>query len=99
MKTDAKLTSYKIGRFQAARGLKELVLDTLHSPVDNERKRGKEIQQTRMKTTNDLNGRQTGKNREEPTVTRLAAKLPGEEHRFRYARKRDKRNWNSSPEF
>ena len=38
METDAKLTCCKRGRFQAARGVKELVLDILHSPAKNKRK-------------------------------------------------------------
>ena len=39
METDAKLTYCKRGRgrFQAARGVKELVLDILHSPAKNKR--------------------------------------------------------------
>ena len=36
METDAKLTSCERGRFQALRGAKELVLDTLCPPAYNE---------------------------------------------------------------
>ena len=43
MKTDAIPTSCRDKRFQAARGVKEPVPDTLHSPADNERKRGKKF--------------------------------------------------------
>ena len=41
METEAKLTSCKRGRFQALQGVKELVLDTLHSPAYGVWKGGK----------------------------------------------------------